>query len=316
MSRTSQGRPVNSRTSQGRPINPRNPEWLKMMRLAIVPIGYARRLQWSFADLKGCFHLANWSVKRQDLDLTTGCASNGQCLLKPRAPIEVERMLNTAEPWLCAYNPAEDFPSTLEEQLCVETPFNNAMGLWAYIFPYLEGSAQAHLPGIVGRFSRWWCEGTNNRALEYYGKNKKFLWKTLAILTRIRKPSAAINWASGEEGISRDFTAPHILGVIANMAPMLPRKISMAEIAALVHLAEEVVVSPEYSQHKIIPITIFNLSDRSVRITQGCFDLENRKLDINVAPVLDFSISLLSPSATNFYQLLGWFISEPIGKTD
>ncbi len=52
-----------------------------------------------------------------------------------------------------------------------------------------------------------------------------------------------------------DTSEPHHMAVIANMARILPDKISAAETTALMYLAEHTVVDPEYNHHKILPVS-------------------------------------------------------------
>ncbi|OAA80593.1 hypothetical protein LEL_00138 [Akanthomyces lecanii RCEF 1005] len=106
------------------------------------------------------------------------------------------------------------------------------------------------------------------------------------------------------------------MAVVANMARMLTNQVSMAEITALMYLAEHVVVDSNYNHHEIIPITIFSMSDRKVRVVQGYFNLGKRMLDINVSRIFHFSTFFMSAERRpDFFQLLGWFTSEPVGET-
>lgn len=73
-------------------------------------------------------------------------------------------------------------------------------------------------------------------------------------MTLFQKPLAEMEWGSACKE-PMDTSAPHTLAAIANMAPTVSNKISMAEIVALVFLAQRIVADPKYDHHKIIPVS-------------------------------------------------------------
>lgn len=149
---------IMSQVSQKFPFSARVWEYEKLLQLAFVPIGRAKRLQWNVNDLKVHFHTANWALNYQDLDLATGQTPSGQCFLEPRTPEQVEGMLQIKKPWLDTFTAAADFRTTLKKQLFVESRFDNATSLWVRISSYLEGSQEIHGPGILDTFTRWWSD--------------------------------------------------------------------------------------------------------------------------------------------------------------
>ncbi|KAJ4165626.1 hypothetical protein LMH87_007250 [Akanthomyces muscarius] len=80
-------------------------------------------------------------------------------------------MLMASKPWLDARDPAADFPTTVKDQACVETRFDNATGLWAYVARYLECS-QIPDAGILGSYTRWLNLPNTDPALEYFWQKK------------------------------------------------------------------------------------------------------------------------------------------------
>ncbi|KAI0165340.1 hypothetical protein GGR52DRAFT_575428 [Hypoxylon sp. FL1284] len=97
-------------------------------------------------------------------------------------------------------------------------------------------------------------------------------WKVVRRITENYVEPSKIHWQARFSLHVRDDSMPDVVCYLANEAPLVDDKLFLSELWCVLRLGARQLKRPEYSDHKIAPVTVVSASGRTIRIVQGYAD--------------------------------------------
>ncbi|KAJ6190207.1 hypothetical protein N7519_000228 [Penicillium mononematosum] len=114
---------------------------------------------------------------------------------------------------------------------------------------------------------------------------------------------------------AKDTSQPHINAFVADSQPHRVGRLNSGEVSLAYGLIAKRRLQEGYNDHRYIPITMFSVSDFTVRILQIWHDKQNPKaLQIRSSRIMDFKDGVQN-NLDDWVTILCWMTGEPVGDT-
>ncbi|KAJ5859761.1 hypothetical protein N7534_005038 [Penicillium rubens] len=115
--------------------------------------------------------------------------------------------------------------------------------------------------------------------------------------------------------IAKDTSQPHINAFVSDSQPHRVGRLNSGEVSLAYGLIAKRRLQEGYNDHRYIPITMFSMSNFTVRILQIWHDKQNPKaLQVRSSRIMDFKGGIQN-NLDDWITILCWMTGEPVGDT-
>ncbi|KAJ5459044.1 hypothetical protein N7530_010988, partial [Penicillium desertorum] len=115
--------------------------------------------------------------------------------------------------------------------------------------------------------------------------------------------------------IAKDTSQPHINAFVSDSQPHRVGRLNSGEVSLAYGLIAKRRLQEGYNDHRYIPITMFSMSNFTVRILQIWHDKQNPKaLQVRSSRIMDFKDGMQN-NLDDWITILCWMTGEPVGDT-
>lgn len=108
---------------------------------------------------------------------------------------------------------------------------------------------------------------------------------------------------------------PHLNAFIIDPEPMLPDRLTTGEICTAFSMIAKSRLEDGYNSCRYIPLIIFSVSNRDLRILQCWHDKDNpRNLQIRKSPIMNFKEGM-KKNWKDWVTVICWIAAKPLGDT-
>ncbi|KAK7409408.1 hypothetical protein QQX98_008417 [Neonectria punicea] len=162
--------------------------------------------------------------------------------------------------------------------------------------------------GAMSAHTTWAYVGMPRAKLLYRADGEHSDWKINYVYRQSLDPTAhALKQKANPE-------KPHVVISVSEGARLRDGVICTSELSTLLFFAADSSVTTAKKPHAICPIMVITASCDTVRITQAIWNVKTGQIRIRMSPILEFPGGLWKNS-TQYLSLLGWVVSDAVGKT-
>ncbi|RMJ06861.1 hypothetical protein CDV36_013549 [Fusarium kuroshium] len=247
----------------------------------------------------------------QQLDFSTGQVldkegrpSQADLYFRPVSPQKMQAWLDESKPFNHQYDyePADSY--------CTRDKGAHTAGSFVtnIIDNHVRDSADASNLGAMPTHTTWASVGMPRFKLLYRAHIGRADWRPYHVYRQFPEP---MKYTMGEKA---NPEKPHVIITLAEGARLKDGILCTSELSTLLYFAADSSVSTVENPHVIYPVMAVTASCDTVRLTQAIWNVKTGQIEIRMSPVLEFPGGLWK-NKTQYLSLLGWVLSDPIGKT-
>ncbi|CAG9945354.1 unnamed protein product [Clonostachys rosea f. rosea IK726] len=243
--------------------------------------------------------LRKYGIEVHDLDFVTGMPSHGgKQVLNPTPSCKIEKCLRLTRPW-DGGGDLTDFKNCSWNSNIAE-----AQHLYQIIRRYLTtlGLEDGKQPGLLS-MTPWKPFMNNYRPL----RQSKRGWEAQDIWRYTMK--------NDKNEVVGDPSVPHMFCFVASEPCLVEGEVSIGEMATIVSLPMIYASHYRHLPHRPVPVTLISCSWRMFRVVQGIVNIDKSHIEIRMTPIMSF-VEGIKSNWLGFLTLLGWIISNPVGKAE
>ncbi|RSL50667.1 hypothetical protein CEP54_011825 [Fusarium duplospermum] len=247
----------------------------------------------------------------QQLDFSTGQVldkegrpSQADMYFRPVSPQKMQAWLDESKPFNHRYDfDAIDCGYTREHRAQL------AGDSFAHtIDTHVQDSADASNRGAMPTHTTWASVGTPRVKL-LFRVNGVSDWRIHFVYRQFPEPIKCVTRRD-----KANPEKPHVVISLSEGARLKDGILCTSELTTLLYYVADSSVSAVEKRHVIYPAMVVTASCDTVRLTQAIWNVKTGQIEIRMSPILEFPNGLWK-NKTQYLSLLGWVLSDPIGKT-
>ncbi|KAI2612749.1 uncharacterized protein GGS25DRAFT_476949 [Hypoxylon fragiforme] len=159
-----------------------------------------------------------------------------------------------------------------------------------------------------------WLGMVEDRAMPGLLDETGWLSMDTSPFTMLRRHVDDVHWTLEALFEHADGSRPHVICVLSDSQPLREDCVSLSELLLILSMVFVRITSPEYEQHRLVPVTILSCSGLPVRLVQGFIDPAAEKVVIRKTPIMTRTVR--ERDCWDLHVgLLRWLTATPVGET-